>query len=117
MNTRIMTIGILLIIGATTMYYLTQNVVSQLDFVAWRLPGSVDCESVNGIPPRQSQIFSSQNILSLNYNICSTLNNLKTVLEMGPLAGGLIGMGIIIFGGLTRQKNVRETFHKHSGFF
>lgn len=92
---------------AMTMYYLSPNVVAKLDLVAGKLPGNVDCESINLMQPLKSQIFSSPNTLSLHYNICSTLNKLKTVLEMGPLAGGLIGMGIAIFGGLTKQKIVQ----------
>jgi len=95
-KTRIMLAGVLLIIGAIAVHYITPGVISQVDLLTSPLQGNMVCGLANGMETQQSQVATPTDAVNLFFhnNICSALKTLETIFGLSSLGAGFVGTSL-----------------------
>lgn len=108
--------GILLIIGAITVHYVTPNVISQLDVITSPLQGNMVCGFSKDIPTYQSKEALSPSMVDVFFhqNICSTLEILDKILVLSSLGAGFVGISLAIFGVLIKPRAKNNSLNRNT---
>jgi hypothetical protein len=109
MKTRLITGGVLLFIGAIIGNRITPNLMSQVDKIVMPLQGNVSCGMNNDIQISPSQITALSPVNQFFHeNICNTLNLTQIALQLSMICIGIIAILIIVYGGLTSTKKIKN---------